>query len=403
MAGSFASQCSVAELQHKRLRHFTSVLKRAVNHEAIKAVEHRFSKVLAMATRPVEAIDPALSVGRPSGLSDPRFAIGGPRFDALFFWGAPLIALLCVQVWLRLSLTLSEAASSAMAVGLVLFSAILTYAHLVAVVPRAYLNPDVFMANRLKLTIVPVLLLTGLFVSPALLAIGGAVAIFWDIHHSAMQNFGLSRIYDMKAGNDAETLRKTDLRLNWVLYVGPLAAGASLMIHLHALDRLDGIGLGWLARLPGVLSGHVSLISGVAIAAWVGTISWTVLDYRKAIANGYKIPAHKLALVGSTGLVSLVAWGFSSPLIALVSINIYHAVQYFALVWLKEGQRMTIFSRKTPRATFLAFCAACVVVGVLYQLATKADIKGLMAPFIACSLLHFWYDSFVWSVRKKQV
>ena len=64
---------------------------------------------------------------------------------------------------------------------------------------------------------------------------------------------------------------------------------------------------------------------------------------------------------------------------------------------------MTIISNRSPRAAFFAFCAACAVVGVLYQLATKADIKWLMAPFIACSLLHFWYDSFVWSVRKKQV
>ncbi len=356
-----------------------------------------------MATRPVEAIEPALSVGSLSGLSDPRFAIGGPRFDALFVWGAPLIALLFVQFWLRAAITLSEAASTSMAVWLVVFSAVLTYAHLVAVVPRAYLNPEVFKANRLKLTLGPILLLIGLFSSSALLAIGGALAIFWDIHHSAMQNFGLSRIYDMKAGNDAETLRKTDLRLNWVLYVGPLAAGASLMTHLQAFDRLGGIGLISLARLPGLFSGHLSLISGIAIAAWVLTIGWTFLEYRRAIDNGYHLPAHKVALVGSTGLVSLVAWGFSSPLIALASINIYHAVQYFALVWLKEGQRMTILGSKSPRITFLAFCAACTVVGVLYQLTAKADIKWLMAPFVACSLLHFWYDSFVWSVRKKQV
>jgi len=236
-----------------------------------------------------------------------------------------------------------------------------------------------------------------------LLAVGGAVAIFWDVHHSAMQNFGLSRIYDMKAGNDPQTLRKTDLRLNWFLYVGPLAGGAALMMHLHALDRLDAVGLASIARLPGLLSGQLSLISGIAIAAWVLVIVWSAMDYRKAMAIGYRIPAHKVALICSTGFVSVAAWGFSSPLIALASINIYHAVQYFALVWLKEGARMTTLSRRSSRVTFLAFCAACASVGILYQLATKADIKWLMAPFVACSLLHFWYDSFVWSVRKKQV
>ena len=356
-----------------------------------------------MATRPVDAIESRRSASVLSGLSDPRFAIGGPTFDALLFWGVPLTALLFVQLWLRTAIALPDQSSTTMVNLLVLFSAVLTYAHLVAVVPRAYLNREVFESNRMKLTFVPVLLLIGLFVSPALLAIGGTAAIFWDIHHSAMQNFGLSRIYDMKAGNDAQVLRKTDLRLNWFLYVGPLAGGAALMTHLHALDRLDAVGFASIARLPGILSGHLSLISGIAIAAWLLVMGWSMFDYRKAMAAGYRIPAHKAALVGSTGFVSLVAWGFSSPLVALVSINIYHAVQYFALVWLKEGQRMTLFSKLTPRGTFLAFCAACAVAGVAYQLATKAGIKGLMAPFIACSLLHFWYDSFIWSVRKKQV
>lgn len=356
-----------------------------------------------MASHPVEAIEPRLSRGAPSGLSDSRLAIGGANFDAFLFWGAPLLALLFVQLWLRAAIALPDPEPRMMVNVLVILSAVLTYAHLIAVTPRAYLNREVFESNRNRLTWAPVLLLIAFFVSPALLVMGGTVAIFWDIHHSAMQNFGLSRIYDMKAGNDAQTLRKTDLRLNWFLYVGPLAGGAALMTHLHALDRLDGIGLAATARLPGVLGGHLSLISALAIAAWLLIIGWSVLDYRKAIAAGYRIPAHKAALVGSTGLVSLVAWGFSSPLVALVAINIYHAVQYFALVWLKEGSRMAALTRWSPRRTFLAFCAGCGGVGVLYLLATKAETKWLMAPFIACSLLHFWYDSFVWSVRKKQV
>lgn len=356
-----------------------------------------------MATRPVEALEARTVRSSLPDLSDPRFAIGGPGFDALLIWGIPLLALLFVQVWLRAAITMPEPTALAMANILVLISAVLTYAHLVAVVPRAYLNKDVFQSNRARLTWVPLILLASLFLSPALLAIGGVVAIFWDIHHSAMQNFGLSRIYDMKAGNDAQVLRKTDLRLNWFLYVGPLAGGAALMTHLHALDRLDGIGLVSIARLPGVFSGHLTLISLIAIAAWVIVLGWSIHDYRRAMAKGYRLPAHKVALIGSTEFVSLVAWGFSSPLIALASINIYHAVQYFALVWLKEGGRMTAFSGRTAGVTLLAFFAACMGVGILYQLATRADPKWLLAPFIACSLLHFWYDSFVWSVRKKQV
>jgi hypothetical protein len=49
-------------------------------------------------------------------------------------------------------------------------------------------------------------------------------------------------------------------------------------------------------------------------------------------------------------------------------------------------------------ALFIGLCSGFGVAYYLFE-----DTRLLVAPFIACSLLHFWYDSFVWSVRKKQV
>lgn len=356
-----------------------------------------------MASLPIDVTKAQDSGVRLSDLRESRFAIGGPRFDFLLFWGVPVLALVCVQTWLGVALAMPPVTGERMAGALGVFSAILTYAHLIAVAPRAYLNRDVFEANRTRLTLVPCVLLAGLLISPVLLVIGAVVAIFWDVHHSAMQNFGLSRIYDMKAGNDAQVLRPTDLRLNWMLYVGPLLAGASLPVHLAALRKFESVGFSDVARLPGLLEGHLGVIGIAAIIAWAAIIGWTIVDYRKAIAAGYRLPIHKLALVGSTGLVSVLAWGLSSPLVALIAINIYHALQYFALVWLKEGGRMTALTKGGPRIAMTLFLCGCGIVGLAYQFAATADIPFLIAPFLACSLLHFWYDSFVWSVRKKQV
>ena len=360
-----------------------------------------------MASTPIQQEHRRGSLRGPTGflaaLSDARCSIVGPAFDALFFWGAPLAALLGVKAWIALAAVQSDATGSAMMRAMVGFSIIFTYAHLIAVVPRAYFNRDVFAANRMRLTLVPVLLIAGLVISPALFAIGGTAAILWDVHHSAMQNFGLARIYDMKAGNDPLVLRRTDLRLNWFLYVGPLAAGAALMTHLHALDRLDQTSLAALARLPGILQGQLSAISMIAAIAWAAAIGLAMLSYRRAIKAGYRPPAQKMMLIVSTGLVSLIAWGFSSPIIAFISINIYHAVQYFALVWLKEGQRMKALMGVGGHAGLLIFGVACGLFGFAYSLAAISSPKWIGGIFIACSLLHFWYDGFVWSVRKKQV
>jgi hypothetical protein len=338
-----------------------------------------------------------------TALSDPAKAIHSPRVDAYCFWGVPILVLAAVYVWLSIALALPAWWGQNAVAVLLLFSAVLTYAHLIAVVPRAYLNSKVFAENRLRLTVVPAVLMVVLLVSPAILILASIVGVFWDVHHSAMQNFGLSRIYDMKFGNGARVLRRTDLRLNWILYVGPLAAGGSLMTHIKIFGTMEKVGLTDLAALPGVLEQHLSVISMIAIAAWIGTVGWAIVDYRRAMKAGYKIPPHKAALLGSTGLVSVLAWGFSSPMIALISINIYHALQYFALIWLKEGDRITERTTVKPRMALDLFLVACALFGFAYRFAPNMKLAWLVAPFLACSLLHFWFDSFIWSVRKKQV
>ncbi len=337
------------------------------------------------------------------GLADPARAIIGPRRDAVLLWGAPLIAFIAVQAWLHGFATLAPAPVAQGAVyALVTAVGVLTFAHLIAVVPRAYLNPQVFAAYRTRLTVVPVVLLAALVLSPTALIVGGIVAVLWDVHHSAMQNFGFARLYDLKAGNPPTLLRGTDLRLNWALYVGPLAAGAALTGHFDHFPQLDGTTLAALTSVPGVLDGQHAAIRSVAILAYLAVLAWTLVDYVRAMRSGYRLPAHKLATMLATGTVSVLAWGFSPPLVALAAINLYHAVQYFALVWVKEGARMTQVGRTRTRAV-LAFGAGCATFGIAYAVAGDGPATVWLAPFVACSLLHFWYDGFIWSVRKQQV
>ncbi|MEG3150828.1 hypothetical protein U1769_13110 [Sphingomonas sp. ZT3P38] len=362
----------------------------------------RFSYLSARPQAPVQA----------GSLADPARAIIGPARDALFFWGAPLVAFLLVQLWLRgWDLLAPPTTAGPMVIAMFGFIAILTWAHLIAVVPRAYFNADVFAAHRFRLTIVPIVLIASLLLSPTALAVAAVLAVFWDVHHSAMQNFGFARIYDMKAGNAPQLLRATDLRLNWALYVGPLAAGAALATHVDYFGRFDGTIFQALTTLPGVLAAEHRGIRLAAIGFYAVVIGWTAIDYARAMRAGYRLPAHKLATLLVTGTVSILAWGFSPPLVALAAINLYHAVQYFALVWAKEGGSMAAkFDRagagengggRTRAALF--FFAGSAIFGLGYAAAAAGSITWFVAPFIACSLLHFWYDSFIWSVRKRQL
>ena len=355
-----------------------------------------------MASRPITTTEdqPTGARGFFAQLADPSRAMAGPRVDALLFWGAPMAVLVMLALYLKGTELLAPGGGTDMAVYVFFFATLITNGHLVAVFPRAYLNREVFAANRFRLTVIPALLLLALFASPTVFIVAGIVAFFWDVHHSAMQTFGLARIYDFRAGNDRNALRRTDLVLNWLLYVGPIFWGASFLVHAEQLGNFVDTPLTVLATAPGYLEGSQTIIRDIALAVWGVTIAWAVVNYRRAMAKGYRPPAHKMALIVGTGSVTFLAWGYLPPLIAFATINIHHALQYYAIVWLQEGKRITAFTRLGTTAAFAAFVLFTAVLALGYDFATRMDSHLWLVPFLACSLLHFWYDGFVWSVRK---
>ncbi|MBH5322642.1 hypothetical protein [Aurantiacibacter sediminis] len=358
-----------------------------------------------MASRPIDdAAENQVSANATlAQLSDPKRAIASPWADALLLWGAPLAVLALLAVWLKGTEFALGASSSEVTVYAFFFATLITYGHLVAVVPRAYLNQDVFSANRFRLTVVPVVLLTALAISPTVFIIAGVVAFFWDVHHSAMQTFGIARIYDFKAGNGSNYLRRTDLLLNWLLYVGPIFVGASFLIHANQFSGLSETPLAVLATAPGYLETGHGPLRNIALSTWAIGIVWATVNYSRAKDAGYSIPPQKVGLIASTGVVTFLAWGFLPPLIAFATINIHHAVQYYVIVWVQEGKRITAFTRLSTRAAFAVFLLFTAFVALGYNFAGKIDSRLALVPFLACSLLHFWYDGFVWSVRKKSV
>jgi hypothetical protein len=86
-------------------------------------------------------------------------------------------------------------------------------------------------------------------------------------------------------------------------------------------------------------------------------------------------------------------------------MNLFHAVQYLALVWAMEKKRIGQLFRvgeRRPWAAGLLFLASVFLYGFGAQ-SLDPGLTGLWAITIVVSLLHFWYDGFIWSVKKSQV
>ena len=234
------------------------------------------------------------------------------------------------------------------------------------------------------------------------------LATFWDVYHSALQTFGFARIYDRKTGNHPTVGRRLDWHLNQLLYAGPILAGATLMDHLESFGEYDQVGATFFTSIPGFMAANQGYVSWVVITAGGAFLLYYLWAQLQLQQQGYAVSPQKVYLLVSTGAVSIYTWGFNTFGEAFFIMNFFHALQYFGIVWAFEKQNMMkLFHLEAlpfgkPLAAVL-FVGLVGAYGFWVEGALDASIEALWAVTLIVSIMHFWYDGFVWSVRKKQV
>lgn len=363
-----------------------------------------------------------LSIQSPSGAppSQPTPAraagsgyIVGPAYDLLVFVLSPLLAMA-----LGLLLFQTPLAELPIEAGswnprfnqpfALFFIAVFTHAHLVLVFFRSHGNQSIYQLHPLRFRVVPIALLVAMLTWHWVFVAVGVLVVWWDVYHSSLQTFGLGRIYDVRAGNPPLVGRRLDMLLNLILYIGPILGGVNLWEHakhFEAFARVDSaslaqLGQALLHRQPEMRLAMLGL--GVPLLlAWIG------FYWREAAAGRYRMPRQKLLLVIATGVTSIVAWGFLSTGEAFFIMNFFHALQYFGIVWWSEEKTIVrLFGLPEFSMRRLIALLLLVVPAVAYGLWATVQpgmAIGVVAVSHVVSIMHFWYDGFVWSVRKKQV
>jgi hypothetical protein len=223
-----------------------------------------------------------------------------------------------------------------------------------------------------------------------------------------MQTFGLARIYDARAGNDARVGRGLDWILNVLLYAGPIAAGATLMDHVEDFEQFEEVGAVFFTAIPAYAESNAHYLTWAVIGFGAPFLLYYLHAYRRYHRAGYRISPQKVALLLGTAACSIYAWGFNPFGMAFFIMNFFHALQYFAIVWWAENGNLSralgVAGRAWARPAALAVLLAVGVgYGVLAE-HTDADASPwLFKVFLVVSLMHFWYDSFIWSVRRREV
>ena len=331
-------------------------------------------------------------------------------YDIIWFIGAPSLALLVAVIFLNSSLTeITITTQSDRGFGVIdIFIGTFIMSHLFIVFFRSHGNSNIFALHPVRFVAIPILLIVSMTYSIWILVTVSVIAIWWDVYHSAQQTFGLGRIYDMRIGNDAQAGRRLDHLLNTIIYLGPILAGASLMDHVYYFQEFQMLGVQSIGTdLPSYIFNHRSALTKIVLVIGIPFILYYLYAYWQLYKQGYVFSINKVILMATTAFVSIFCWGFNTFGEAYFVMNFFHAWQYFAIVWAFEKKNITqLFGLSGVKNGQYFGLFIFVFIAIAYGL--WATIHNNHTQFIhslilTVSILHFWYDGFIWSVRKKQV
>jgi hypothetical protein len=339
--------------------------------------------------------------------------IVGALYDNIFFITSPLLAF--ALGWLvtasslpsmRISIFGHEDSPDAIFLGSFIM------AHLFIVFFRSIGNKKIFELYPFRFTVVPIALFTAMCFSRWVAVSVTVLATWWDVYHSSLQTFGLGRIYDARAGNDANVGRRLDYLLNLLIYVGPIFAGAVLVMHTKDFEEFQSVRSVFFAHLGDTINAKQNYLRLGVLSIGLPFVAYYLYSYWRYHKQGYKISPQKVALLASTAAVSIFAWGYDSFGQAFFIMNFFHAFQYFGIVWWSEKKTMTnLFRLDNVKWGKWATLALFLGIGFGYGLWAEVFDTGAVSSgldlgwnvAIVVAIMHFWYDGFIWSVRKSQV
>jgi hypothetical protein len=288
----------------------------------------------------------------------------------------------------------------------IIMSAMMTHFHVMMVFVRSHFNKKIFGRYPFRFIMVPILGLIALSISPVFTGIMLIVALYWDEWHTQMQTFGFARIFDSRVGNNPEIGRKLDIIMIFVLGLFPHLI---LLTYLPEKVRSNALITNLALSSDFVYKyGHYNVYFRYPLILFaLGFSLFYIYRYWKFVRNGYKISKKKIALMITTGLTALAVSTFYSIADSMHYFNIYHSLQYIYFVFFSETAQMAnrFGSEKIKKESIILFAGLIIFVVVfMAAVAREMNTIGFIANiWLMSSLLHFWYDGFIWSVRRQEI
>ncbi len=271
---------------------------------------------------------------------------------------------------------------------------------------RAYGDRDLFRRFRFRFIVAPVLLgaacLFAAFYNIHALILA---SVAWAIWHALMQTYGFIRIYAAKAGETSAFDRRLDFSVCLLWFSGAILLNENpLLLMLIRWYRCGGflIPASWIDSLQGIWWGLLAIATGL----WIIRLGFGCL--RGAPPSPVKL----LVTVSSIGFYWFAYSIAGNILVGAAMFEVFHDVQYLAIVWLFNRRRVEqsdnagaffkfVFGRSGALiGIYVGLCFAFGSFRFLEYGLADGPARNVILAFLATSgLLHYYYDGFIWKIR----
>jgi tetratricopeptide (TPR) repeat protein len=233
------------------------------------------------------------------------------------------------------------------------------------------------------------------------------VVFFWGVWHGLMQTYGFCRIYDAKTGTFDALTRRLDFAMCVIWF-----ATAVALSPYRLSDTLDTYYMcGGPFIPPSVIQHGQQLIFSAAIIVSI----LFLLHFSRLWIIGKRPNPVKLALL----ITSIAFWWYCNNLVANILVGIalfevFHDVQYLSLVWIYNRNRVEKDSNIGGFMRFVFRRSGSLIglyVGLVFAYGSVSyfnahlgidTVKRILTGVVTAStLLHFYYDGFIWKVRER--
>jgi Tfp pilus assembly protein PilF len=233
------------------------------------------------------------------------------------------------------------------------------------------------------------------------------VVFFWGVWHGLMQTYGFCRIYDAKTGTFDALTRRLDFAMCVIWF-----ATAVALSPYRLSDTLDTY---YMCGGPFIPPSVVQLGQGLFLLLAVAVSVLFVAHFCRLWIIGKRPNPVKVALL----ITSIAFWWYCNNLVANILVGIalfevFHDVQYLSLVWIYNRNRVEKDSNIGGFMRFVFRRSGSLIglyVGLVLAYGSVSYINAhigmdtvkriLTGVVTASTLLHFYYDGFIWKVRER--